>query len=315
MKLYENKDIDVVRGLYYGTTHPSTTPEGKIQYVAGNVLNYEDCVELTKGMDALVHIVGVIHPKKVKEFYQINVRGTDNIVRAAIDNGVKTIVHISSNGAYGACDYTMNEFTERDPYMSYGKSKALGEDIVTEKCMVSDTNGVILIPTWFYGIGQPDRQTKLFKMIAKGKPMIFGSGDNLRSMTNIENLADAIICSLYYRSATVDRFWIADEQPHTTNEIYETIYKVLKDKGLTTGKYKPRHIPALACKLGRIGDKILQKFGRYNQYVHVLGEMDQNIACDITLAKKELGWTPKISFEQGMIDSVEWCVGNGKWYK
>ena len=155
-------------------------------------------------------------------------------------------------------------------------------------------------------------------MIAKGKPMIFGKGDNMRSMTYIGNLADAIVLSVTTdkHEALNEDYWIADEDIYTTNQIYETIFeelwKAAKIDDLTYQNYKPKHIPAITCTVGRLGDKILQKLGIYNQYVHVLGEMDQNIACDITKAKLLLRYNPKVSLAKGMMNSIKWCIEHGK---
>jgi len=319
-RLYDDPQFEIVRGLYYGETHPDTAEGSKVQYIAGDVKNYNDCLALTKDMDVLIHIVGVIHPKNIKEFYSINVKGTDNIIRAAIANGVKRIIHISSNSVYGSQPYTMNELTNENPYMNYGKSKAMGADIVTQKCLASDTETVILVPCWFYGEGQPARQTKLFKMIEKGKPMIFGDGKNMRSMTYIGNLSDAIIKAIEMKMAfpMVETYWIADETPYSTNDIYKTIFLELKgwnkleDIVDDFGVWKPRYLPSFLCKIGRIGDKILQKLGLYNKTIHVLGEMDQNIECDIATSKRDLKWSPKVSLAEGMRRSIKWCRDEGK---
>lgn len=283
--------------------------ENTDKYVYGNVTNYFDCLKLTMNTDVVVHTVGVIHPKKVKDFININVKGTDNMVRASLKNGVKKFIYISSNSAVGIRDYVMTESTECIPYMMYGKSKLMAETLLHE----NSGNGmdiIILRPCWFYGEGQPDRQTKLFKMIKKGKPMIFGDGNNLRSMTYIGNLCHAISLSIVtedYGKYFPEVYWITDSIPYTTNQIYDTIAGLLD-----VSDYKPRHIPSISCSMGRLIDRALQKIGKYNSYMHVLGEMDQNIACNINKATKDLNYIPKISLTKGMTRSIEWCFKEGK---
>jgi nucleoside-diphosphate-sugar epimerase len=273
----------------------------------GDILNYNDCLMATKNVDVVVHIAGIIHPKKVKTFYDINVKGTDNMVRASIANGVKKFIYISSNGACGVRDYAMTEMTPDIPYMHYGKSKKLAEELILEHSFTSDMKCIILRPCWFYGEGQPDRQNKLFKMIKKGKPMIFGKGTNYRSMSYVGNTSHAIQKAIdYNQELSYETYWIADENAYTTNEIYNTIAK------LFDVKLKPRYIPAISCTVGRLGDTILQKLGRYNQYIHVLGEMDRNIECDIAYAKQKLGYNPKVTLVEGMGRSIKWCIDNDK---
>jgi nucleoside-diphosphate-sugar epimerase len=272
----------------------------------GSVTKYDDCLKFTKGLDQVIHTVGIIHPKKVMDFYNINVKGTDNIVRACIENGVKRIIYISSNSVYGTSLYCMTEMTTPEPYMNYGISKLMAENLVVENSIYSDLEHIILRPCWFYGEGQPDRQTKLFKMIQKGKPMIFGDGNNLRSMSYVGNTIQAIQLAMKTTEVN-EQYWIADERPYTTNEIYATIAKLLGVKN-----FKPRHIPGIACSVGRFGDYALQRVGKYNQYVHVLGEMDLDIACNINKAKRELLYYPKVDLEEGMRRSIEWCKANGQ---
>jgi len=319
-ELYLTKQINKLNVMYFGSDKSLNrlfNGNERINTFTGtNVLNYKDCLEVTKDVDTVVHIVGVIHPKNVKEFYTINVTGTDNMLRASVANGVKRFIYISSNSAYGSAPYRMSEFDACEPYMNYGYSKAIAEQIVTTKCMTSDMEYIILRPCWFYGEGQPARQTKLFKMIQGGKPLIFGDGENFRSMTYIGNLAKAIKLAILTRDveAVNEDYWIADERAYPTNEIYNTIWIELVNAGLVEEpmRWKPRHIPGLACKVGRVGDRILQGFGKYMKTIHVLGEMDETIACDITKAKRRLKYIPSVDLKEGIKRSIQWCVDNGK---
>jgi nucleoside-diphosphate-sugar epimerase len=47
------------------------------------------------------------------------------------------------------------------------------------------------------------------------------------------------------------------------------------------------------------------------QAVHVLGEMDKTIACDIAVARQELGYDPEVALDEGMRRSIRWCVKEG----
>jgi nucleoside-diphosphate-sugar epimerase len=59
-------------------------------------------------------------------------------------------------------------------------------------------------------------------------------------------------------------------------------------------------------------DGLLQSRGRYVQTVHVLGELKDTIACDISRARAELGYDPKVSLFEGMRASVRWCLERGQ---
>jgi len=51
--------------------------------------------------------------------------------------------------------------------------------------------------------------------------------------------------------------------------------------------------------------------GRYHQQIHVLGEMNKNIACCIDAARADLGYDPEIDLYEGMRRSIRWCVEQG----
>ena len=69
--------------------------------------------------------------------------------------------------------------------------------------------------------------------------------------------------------------------------------------------------PAPRWRLAERADALLQRAGRYVQQVHVLGEMDKTIACDISAARADLGYEPTVELEEGMRRSIQWCVEQG----
>jgi nucleoside-diphosphate-sugar epimerase len=71
-------------------------------------------------------------------------------------------------------------------------------------------------------------------------------------------------------------------------------------------------LPALVGAVARQVDGALQGLGLYHQKFHVLGEMDQSIACSVAKAERELGYAPKFALREGMTASVEWCLANGQ---
>ncbi len=124
-------------------------------------------------------------------------------------------------------------------------------------------------------------------------------------MTHIDNLCDALILA-GDSDRTGEIYWIADEQPYTTNDIYETISELIE-----TDHYKPIYIPRIISTLCRLVDKIIQTFGFYSTYIHVAGEMTLDIACDISKARRELNYSPKITLREGFASSIEWCRQEG----
>ena len=284
--------------------------EKGIEIVEGNVADRASLAKATQGIDIVFHLAGIVHAKKPRDFIEINARGTQNLLESAIQSGCSRFVFISSNSAAGvqtSSQQLMTETTEDHPYLTYGKSKKMAEDWILEAQKQGRIEGVILRPCWYYGPGQPARQTRFFKMIQKGNPLVFGNGLNLRSMSYLDNVIDGLLLAAMTPKAAGQIYWIADGEPYPTLEIYKTVARLLGVK-----KFKPRHIPSLTSTLCRLADRIFQGGGFYQQEIHVAGEMTLNIGCSIEKAKRELGYQPQVSLEEGMRRSIEWCQQNGQ---
>ena len=279
--------------------------EKPIEIVYGDVTKKETLKDALKDTDIVFHIVGIIHPKKIKELYSINTLGALNLITEAYRCGVKRFVHISSNSVAGTNlkrHILMKEEDEPRPYMNYGLSKYYAECIVRGFQESGRIETVILRPCWFYGPNQPRRQTKFFKMILKGNPLVFGNGLNFRSMSYVDNTSEAMILAATKKEAVAQTYWIADSRPYTTLEIYQTVAELLEVKN-----FEPKFLPDFSSEVFLLGDKILQGLGMYQTEIHVAGEMNKDIACSIEKAGRELGYAPKIDLREGMYRSIAWC--------
>ncbi len=262
----------------------------------------------------LFHLIGVIHPRRSREFYDVNTGGARNVVNCALDHGVKRLVMISSNspaGHHSDNERLFDEDSPNRPYMSYGKSKKLAEDIVNAAHASGELETTILRPCWFYGPGQPPRQTRFFKMIQDGRVPVVGGGENRRSMTYIDNLCQAILLAGRIDQANGQTYWIADRTPYTMNQTVDTIETLLEHEFNLPVAHRRMRLPAIASEVAVACDWMIQRAGLYWQEVHVLSEMNKTIACSIEKAERELGYCPRIGLEEGMRRSIKWCIDRG----
>lgn len=256
------------------------------------------------------HCAGIIHARP-KVLHRVNVDGTANVLTAAQNVGAARFIYVSSNSPCGFNESTLplHYFDERSPvrpYLAYGRSKARAEWLVNGAPM--DT--IIVRPTWFYGPGQPARQTQFFMMVRDGKAPIIGNGCNSRSMTYIDNLVDALLLCAK-RPVAGHTFWISDARPYTMWEIVGTIEDVLqKDFGIKCRGTRLK-LPRIAGRIAQWVDAGMQAVGMYNQKVHVLGEMGESIACSVEKARRVLGWVPKVALREGMQKSVQDLLDRG----
>lgn len=281
----------------------------KIEIVRADVTKKNTLKDTVKDVDCIFHLIGLIHSKKIKDLYSINTYGTLNLITEAYNVGVRRFIYISSNSVGGTNlkrHILMREEDQPRPYMHYGLSKYYAECIVKSFQETAKIETVILRPCWFYGPNQPKRQTRFFKMIKKGNPIVFGNGLNFRSLSYVDNVSEAMILAATKREAVGKTYWIADARPYTTLEIYQTVAELLEVKN-----FRPRFLPDFSSELFFTADKILQGLGMYQTEIHVAGEMNKDIACSIEKAKQELGYDPKIELREGMRRSIEWCKKYG----
>lgn len=287
----------------------------RIEVVTGDLRNAADCAQLcsdAKGA-VLFHTAGIIHPRRVREFYEINRDGTVNLLEAAISSGLERAVVVSSNSPCGCNphpDHLFDELSPYRPYMNYGRSKLEMELAVRARADKIET--VLIRAPWFYGPNQPPRQTLFFKMIRDGKGPIVGSGNNLRSMAYVDNLCQGLILGAIIERAEGQTYWIADRHPYSMNEIINTIERLLETEFGHKCAHKRMRLPGLASEFAWLADKTLQALGLYHQKIHVLSEMNKTIACSVARAEKELSYKPTVALEEGMRRSLAWCAENGQ---
>jgi nucleoside-diphosphate-sugar epimerase len=222
------------------------------------------------------------------------------------------MVHVSSNSPFGTNPHPGDTFRADEPYnpyYGYGRSKMQGELAVFE-AIERGLDATIVRPPWFYGPFQPPRQTTFFRLVRAGKFPVVGDGEQRRSMVYVDNLVDGLIAAELSPAAKGKGYWVADARAYTVNEIAATVGRALTAEGLSVKEPSTR-LPALAGRVAELGDRIVQGLGRYQQQLHVLGEMNHTIACDISVTRRELGYEPQVELYEGMRRSIRWCVEQG----
>jgi len=306
----------VVRGLVRPGEDADHLPDA-VERISGDVTDRASLDRLFDGLGEgpvdLIHAAGVIHPtKSMDEFDAVNHLGTRNVMDAALRHDVRRVVHVSSNSPFGTNGARNDRFGNDEPYhpyLGYGRSKKDAELAVLD-AVGEGLNAVMVRPPWFYGPHQPARQTTFFTMVKNGKFPILGDGGQVRSMTYIGNLVDGIVRAELVDTGPGRGWWIADAEPYTVNEIVETVGDALRAEGFDV-KPNTFRLPNVAGTIAEKIDTITQRAGRYITQFHVLGEMNKNIAVDISAARGELGYDPHVALADGMRNSIRWCLSKG----
>jgi len=314
------KKHEIIRVLCFNNEVDTLTKNfgDVVEPIVGDVRDIRSLQKLFSGVEGaiLIHTAAVIHPKRFyREFLEVNLTGTRNVVEQACVSRTSKIVVNSSNSINGCNpnqDHVFTEDSPNNPYMGYGKSKELME-LYLHKCIASGNYPPIAIirAPWFYGPHQPARQTKFFSMIKAGRFPIVGSGENRRSMVYMSNLVQGVLLAASLKAANNETFWVADRRPYSMNDIVKTVQTVLREDFSMSTATNTTRVPGFISDCAWLADTIIQSSGLYNKELHVLSEMNKTIACNTSKAEKFLGFSPTIELREGMRRSIQWCQNNG----
>ena len=288
----------------------------RVEVFVGDIGRADTARDLFRGLhhtDAVgsvdvIHTAGIIHPNKMADFDAVNHQGTEHILRAAENAGVRRMVHVSSNSPFGTNADVADTFGHDEPfhpYFGYGRSK-MDAELRVQDAVDRGLNVVMVRPPWFYGPHQPARQTTFFTLVRTGRFPVLGGGHQRRSMVFIDNLIEGIVRAELTPTAPGLAWWIADERAYTVSEIVETVGRALTAEGYDV---KPNRLklPNVVGDIAERIDGVFQRVDKYNQQFHVLGEMNKTIAVDIRAAQRDLGYSPDVSLYDGMRRSIQWC--------
>ncbi len=145
----------------------------------------------------------------------------------------------------------------------------------------------------------------------RGSAPLVGDGTNQRSMIYVDNLCHGMHLAATHPAAPGNIYWIADAEPYEMRVILDTIEAVLEEDFGMQVAHKRMRLPSIAADIAYYVDAAIQATGLYHQKIHVLSEMNKNIACSVDKARRELGYNPRIALREGMRRSIQWCLDQG----
>lgn len=288
-----------------------------VEFVTGDVRDARSLRELFRGAEGatVFHLCGIVAARRTRDFHEVHVDGTRNVLEASVAAGARRLIAISSNMVAGPNPHPERLFDEaspRRPMLPYGKSKVLMEDAVNEAFAGGHLATVILRPCRFYGPGQHTPRTRLYRMIREGRMPILGEGDALWSMSYVDNTCQALLLAEAREGAVGKTYWVADRRPYTVREIADTVETLLeRDFGIAVS-HRRRRIPRFVGRFAAEADVILQRFGVIEPNLHALGQLQESGACSIAAAQRDMGYDPKIELEEGTRRSLRWCLDTGQ---
>ncbi len=266
-----------------------------LKVVAGDLRDSDAVCDAVKGNDIIFHLAALIaipysyvHPREVVE---TNVMGTFNVLNAAKRLDVSKVVHTSTSEVYGtAITVPISEDHPLQGQSPYSASK-IGADKIAESFYLSFGIPVATIrPFNTYGPRQSARAVipAIISQALKANVIKLGSLTPKRDLN--------------YVSDTVEGFIKVAESKTSLGEVIN----IGSGREITIGELAGKIIDILGKDIKIVADK-----SRIRPKKSEVGRL----LADNRKAKKLLGWTPKVSLEEGLKKTIEWIKDNQDHYK
>lgn len=297
---------------------PDANPHRDVRYFTGDIRDYQIVRTAIEGCSTVFHcaavmnFLGVARPSMRREVYGINVTGTENVVRACREAGVKALVHTSS---HCVCFDTRPVFAgdETKPYAKryldlYGETKSAAERIALAADREGGLRTAALRPGGVWGSSDDCYMFgKFIQQLVKGKLVAtIGPADAIIDNTHVENL---VLAEILAAEALVTKpevaggqaYFIIDDEPMN---LMEWLRPLIEGLGY---RVPTRSIPALPIYFLGFLAECLHYLGGPRPFMTRLEV--HNLTAKFTFrqdkARRDLGFTPIIGREKGMKECVE----------
>ena len=282
--------------------------ESHYKFIKADIENEKEIntVFETFEIDGIIHLAAESHvDRSITDpliFIRTNVMGTVILLNVAKkywthSSKNKLFYHISTDEVFGSLG-DEGFFTEETPYnpqSPYAASKASSDHFVKSYCNTYKIPVIISHCSNNYGPNHfPEKLIPLcINNIKNMKPLpIYGNGKNIRDWLFVEDHAQAID-TIFHLGKAGDSYNIGGNNEWTNIDVVRLLCNIM-DK-----------------KLGR-------KEGTSESLITFVKDRaghDLRYAIDSSKIQKELGWTPKVSFEKGIEKTVDWYLQNDEWLK
>jgi nucleoside-diphosphate-sugar epimerase len=245
------------------------------------------CQQVVVHCAARVHVMSDTSSNPIEEFRSVNLFGTLNLARQAVDAGVKRFVFISSIGVNGSQTAAGKPFAETDqskPHNAYALSKRDAEQGLMQIAEETGLEVVIIRPPLVYGFNAPGNFGSLMRAVQRGWPLPLGAVHNQRSLVALDNLVDFIVTCITHPQAANQTFLVSDGQDLSTTELV---------RGMAQAAGVPARLLPVPVWALQAGASLL---GKGDAVQRLCG----NLQVDISKARSLLGWVPPVSVEEGL---------------
>ena len=305
-----------VRALVRSSSDTSVLDGWKVQKVPGDVTDAASLTAAMKGVHTVYHAAAQVGDwGPWPQFVAVTIDGTANMLRAAREAGVQRFLHISSISSYGHPDGEGLVLDESAPlgvnlhrWSYYSRAKVEAERLVRAAWDRRELPITIVKPSWLYGPRDRASMPRLVRAIRAGKAKIIGDGANRLNLTYAGNEAEGCILAATSDKAVGETYNLSNDGVITLSQYFNTIAACLGAKPVT------RHVP---YKVACFAAVMMELFGHalhrrkpplVTRYAVWLMGRRCFFSCE--KARRELGWQPTVGYDEGIEQSVRWCLDN-----
>jgi dihydroflavonol-4-reductase len=278
-------------------------PSG-IEFITGDVRDRAVVEDALEGIDTVYHLAAVFRRAGVpdSEYRSVHVDATRNLVESSAAAGVRRFVHCSTVGVHGDVEREAPA-TEDAPFKPgdiYQETKLEGEQVAVATAQRVGLPLTVVRPGPIYGPGER-RFLKMIGGVAKGRFMLVGDGSPRLQMVYVEDLVRGIQLAGETPAAIGKTYILAGEEAPTLNELVHQMADVAQVAA-------PRlRIPVwpvwmagviceAVCVPFRVEPPIFRRRVKF---------FTSNRWFDISRARTDLGFAPKIPLRQGLIRTLQ----------
>jgi nucleoside-diphosphate-sugar epimerase len=280
-----------------------------VEVISGDIQDFDTTLKATKNVDKVYHIAALYRQESVprRMFWDINVTGTENLLKASLSNGVARFIHCSTVGVHGGITRPpANEDTPYSPGDHYQESKAEGEKIAIQFMRHNQIAVTVFRPAPIYG-PRDLRFLKLFKAIHNRRFWMIGSGNVFYHLTYIDDLIEGILLCGNNNGAVGRIYIIGGNEYVTLNTLVALIAEVLAVRP-PVGRIPLWPVYALGYGCEAICRPLGIDPPLYRRRIDFFRK---NRAFDISKAKRELGFEPKTDLKTGIGLTAKWYQKEG----
>ncbi|MDD5439341.1 MAG: NAD-dependent epimerase/dehydratase family protein [Candidatus Omnitrophica bacterium] len=294
------------------TRHPEQVgdlrPYG-VRVCIGDITDAGTMKDSLKHQDIVIHCAALMSNfdrAGRKKFFDINVRGTEHVVRGCDRKALKRFIHMSSVGVYGATG--KNGAAEDSPHGTdlslYEWSKKEAEKAVLDHAGKEALPYVILRPSQLYGEGMYYGWPSTMRSIRRGTMVLPGPGTAKIHLLNVADLAKAVglFCKADAQAGGI--YNVAGPEILSLKEVFNTLASLLGKPPVRTVPFLPVYCASLA--LSAVPDVIKTEAMRLLT-PHRVSFFNNDHLYITEKLERALNFTPAIKVRDGFRRMIAWC--------